>query len=52
VVQRFGPAEDARGLDALSAELIASTPAGMAAIMKEDAERWRNIIRAAGVKQE
>jgi tripartite-type tricarboxylate transporter receptor subunit TctC len=36
----------------LSAEPIASTPAGMAAIMKADAERWRAVIRAAGVKPE
>ena len=36
----------------LSAEPIASTPAGMTAIMKEDTERWRSIIRAAGVKLE
>ncbi len=42
----------AKRFDALSAEPIASTPAGMTAIMKEDAERWRNIIRAAGVKLE
>ena len=36
----------------LSAEPIASTPAGMAAIMEADAERWRAVIRAAGVKPE
>jgi len=29
-----------------------STSSGMAAIMKEDAERWRGVIRAAGVKPE
>lgn len=44
--------EVARRLEALSAEPIASTPAQMAAIMKEDTERWRNVIRAAGVKPE
>ena len=44
--------EVAKRLEALSAEPIASTPAQMAAIMKEDAERWRNVIRAAGVKPE
>ncbi|HEY6721151.1 MAG TPA: tripartite tricarboxylate transporter substrate binding protein, partial [Burkholderiales bacterium] len=38
--------EVAKRLDGLSAEPIGSTPAGMAAIMKEDAERWRNVIRA------
>jgi tripartite-type tricarboxylate transporter receptor subunit TctC len=44
--------EVAKRLEALSAEPIASTPARMAAIMREDAERWRNVIRAAGVKPE
>jgi tripartite-type tricarboxylate transporter receptor subunit TctC len=41
-----------RRLAVLSAEPIASTPAEMAAIMKEDAERWRGVIRAAGVRPE
>jgi tripartite-type tricarboxylate transporter receptor subunit TctC len=36
----------------LSAEPIASTPAGMAVLMKEDAERWRGVIRAIGMKPE
>ncbi|HLQ02093.1 MAG TPA: tripartite tricarboxylate transporter substrate binding protein, partial [Burkholderiales bacterium] len=44
--------EVAARLANLSAEPIASTPAGMAAIMKEDAQRWRDVIRAAGVKTE
>lgn len=44
--------EVAKRLEALSAEPIASTPAQMAAIMKEDTERWRNVIRAAGLKPE
>ena len=34
----------------LSAESIGSTPAQMAAFMKKDAERWRGVIRSAGVK--
>jgi tripartite-type tricarboxylate transporter receptor subunit TctC len=42
----------AKRLADLSAEPIASTPAGMAAIMKDDTERWRAVIRAAGVKAE
>jgi len=42
----------AKRLEGLSAEPIGSTPAGMAAIMKEDTERWRAVIRAAGVKPE
>src|SRR5262249_37536039 len=36
----------------LSADPIGSTPAAMAALMKEDTERWRQVIRAAGVKAE
>ncbi|HKC53979.1 MAG TPA: tripartite tricarboxylate transporter substrate-binding protein, partial [Burkholderiales bacterium] len=42
----------ARRLEALSAEPIGSTPAGMATLMKEDTERWRGAIRAVGVKPE
>jgi len=34
----------------LSAEPVGSTPAEMAAFMKEDAERWRKVIQSAGVK--
>ena len=44
--------EVAKRLAELSAEPIASTPAGMLETMKEDAERWRDAIRAAGVKPE
>ena len=44
--------EVAKRLEGLSAEPIGSTPSGMAAIMREDAERWRAVIRAAGVKPE
>src|SRR5262252_9144364 len=36
----------------LSAEPIGSTPAAMAALMKDDAERWRAVIRTAGIKAE
>jgi tripartite-type tricarboxylate transporter receptor subunit TctC len=42
----------AKRLAELSAEPVASTPAAMAALMKEDAERWRGVIRAAGVSAE
>jgi tripartite-type tricarboxylate transporter receptor subunit TctC len=52
IVEALKLPEVAKRLAALSAEPIASTPAGMAAIMKDDTERWRNIIRAAGVKPE
>jgi tripartite-type tricarboxylate transporter receptor subunit TctC len=34
----------------LSAEPIGSTPAEMAAFMKQDADRWRQVIQSAGVK--
>ena len=34
----------------LSAEPVGNTPAQMAAFMKQDAERWRKVIQAAGVK--
>ena len=44
--------EVAKRLAELSAEPIGGTPAAMAALMKEDAERWRAVIRAAGVKAE
>ena len=36
----------------LSAEPVGNTPAEMAAYMRQDAERWRNVIRAANVKAE
>ncbi len=52
IVEILGQSDVAKRLEGLSAETIASTPAGMAAIMKEDAERWRSVIRAAGVKPE
>jgi tripartite-type tricarboxylate transporter receptor subunit TctC len=44
--------EVAKRLAELSAEPIGGTPAAMAALMKQDAERWRAVIRAAGVKAE
>jgi len=34
----------------LSAEPIGNTPAQMAAFMRKDAERWREVIRSANVK--
>ena len=40
----------ARRLAELSAEPIGSTPAQMAAFMKQDAARWRTVIRSANVK--
>ena len=52
IIETLKKPDVAKRLDGLSAEPIASTPAGMAAIMKEDAERWRSVIRAAGVKPE
>jgi tripartite-type tricarboxylate transporter receptor subunit TctC len=44
--------EVAKRLADLSAEPIAGTPEAMTALMNEDAERWRAVIRAAGVKPE
>ncbi len=40
----------AKRLESLSAVPMGSTPAAMAAFMKEETERYRGIIRAAGVK--
>jgi tripartite-type tricarboxylate transporter receptor subunit TctC len=37
-------------LNDLSAEPIAMPPAEMARFMRDEAERWREAIRAAGVK--
>ena len=34
----------------LSAEPVGNTPAEMLAFMKQDAERWRAVIRSANVK--
>lgn len=52
IVETLKQPDVAKRLEGLSAEPIASTPAGMAAIMREDTERWRSVIRAAGVKPE
>jgi tripartite-type tricarboxylate transporter receptor subunit TctC len=52
IAETLGQPEVAKRLADLSADPIASTPAGMAQIMKQDAERWRAVIRAAGVKPE
>src|SRR5882762_7918058 len=52
IAETLGQPEVAKRLADLSAEPIASTPAAMAAIMKEDVERWRGVIRSAGVKPE
>jgi tripartite-type tricarboxylate transporter receptor subunit TctC len=41
-----------RRMDDLSAEPLPMTPAEMARFMKQDAERWRNVIRVANVKVE
>jgi len=40
----------AKRLAALSAEPVGDTPAGMAAFMKRDGERWKSVIEAAQVK--
>jgi tripartite-type tricarboxylate transporter receptor subunit TctC len=40
----------AKRLAELSAEPVGNTPAQMAAFMKEDAARWRAVVRSANVK--
>ena len=42
--------EVARRLADLSAEPMGFTPAQMAALMKEDSERWGRVVRAIGLK--
>jgi tripartite-type tricarboxylate transporter receptor subunit TctC len=37
-------------LEGLSAEIIGGTPQATAAYMRQEVERWHNIIKAAGVK--
>ena len=39
-----------RRLVELSAEPVGNTPAEMAAFMKDEVERWRKVIKSAGVK--
>jgi tripartite-type tricarboxylate transporter receptor subunit TctC len=50
IVEALKLPDVAKKLSDLSAEPIGSTPAQMAAFMREDAERWRKVIRSAGVK--
>jgi len=52
IAQTLRQAEVAKRLAELSAEPIGGSPAEMAGLMKQDAERWRAVIRAAGVKAE
>jgi tripartite-type tricarboxylate transporter receptor subunit TctC len=52
IIDALKQPEVAKRLVELSAEPIGSSPAEMAAIMKQDAERWRVVIRAANVKVE
>jgi tripartite-type tricarboxylate transporter receptor subunit TctC len=52
IVETLRLPEVAARLAALSAEPVGSTPAEMAAFMKLDAERWKKVIHAAGVKAE
>src|SRR6267154_1654411 len=52
ISDRLKQPEVAKRLDGLSAEAIGSNPAAMTALMKEDTERWRGVIRSAGVKPE
>jgi len=50
ITDAIGIPEVRERLAKLSAEPVGGTPAGMAAFMKQDAGRWREVIRAAGVK--
>ena len=50
VVEALKLPDVAKRLNDLSAEPVGSTPAAMAAFMKQDAERWRKVIQSAGVK--
>jgi tripartite-type tricarboxylate transporter receptor subunit TctC len=50
IVETLKMPEVQKRLAELSAEPIGMAPAEMARFMQEDAERWRNAIRTAGVK--
>ena len=50
IAEVLGLPEVQARLARLSAEPISMGPAEMARFMKEDAERWRSAIRAAGLK--
>jgi tripartite-type tricarboxylate transporter receptor subunit TctC len=52
VVETLRRPEVQSRLAALSAEPVGSTPAAMAAFMRQDADRWKKVIEAAGVKAE
>jgi tripartite-type tricarboxylate transporter receptor subunit TctC len=50
IADAIGTPEVRERLAKLSAEPVGGTPAEMAAFMKQDSKRWREVIRAAGVK--
>ena len=50
IAEVLGLPEVQARLARLSAEPLGMGPAEMARFMKEDAERWRSAIRAAGLK--
>jgi tripartite-type tricarboxylate transporter receptor subunit TctC len=52
IVEALKQPDVATKLANLNADIVASTPGEMAATMKEEAERWRGVIRASGVKPE
>ena len=52
IAEALQSTEARKRLADLSAEPIGNTPAQMAAFMKKDAERWREVIRSANVKAE
>ncbi len=50
IVETLRLPDVARRLLELSADTVGNTPAQMAVFMKEEAERWRTVIRTANVK--
>jgi tripartite-type tricarboxylate transporter receptor subunit TctC len=44
--------EAVRRMNEMSAESLGTSPAHMGTFMKQEAERWRNVIRVANVKLE
>ena len=52
VAEALKTPEMTKRLVELSAEPVGNTPAEMAAYMRADAERWRNVIKQASVKPE
>jgi tripartite-type tricarboxylate transporter receptor subunit TctC len=50
IAEAIGSPDVGRRLDELSAEPVGSNPDASARFMREESERWGNVVRAAGVK--